>query len=66
MTNNHYNEPAFPDGNNSGLTKLEYAAIHIYAGLASDPNITTIDYKNVVEKAFHLLTELKKESNEKI
>lgn len=61
MTNNHYNEPAFPDKDNAGLTKLEYAVIHFCAaGMAAG---SRVDVLHVIEKTKHLLDEIKKESN---
>lgn len=61
MTNNHYNEPAFPDGNNSGLTKLEYAAIHLCASAIEKGGL--IYPEHCVQQAKKLLTELNKETN---
>ena len=58
MANNNFNAPAFPDEKNSGLTKLEYAVIHLTAGgLAADRKV---DAKHIIDAAKILLTELEK------
>lgn len=58
MANNHYNEPAFPDEKNNGLTKLEYAAIQLSVAYLYSTN--RVEIPHIIETAKQLLTELEK------
>lgn len=68
MSIENKNKPAFPPNAGwehseaKGLTKREYAAIKIMAGLAADPNMTNAESsaRVAVEFANALFTELEK------
>ena len=45
-----------------GITKLEYAAIHILAGLSASGDISTIHPRIAVQQAKALFAELEKET----
>lgn len=60
MQDNKYTQ-AFPDEDNDGLSKLEYAAIHIFAACYADRKNTLPSKDWVIAHAKELLDELEKE-----